>query len=388
MTRVLVSAADASGEAHAAELVEALRARRPDLRFFGVGGEAMERAGVELVVPQRELAIGGLFEVLGSVPRVWRAWRRLARALARERPDLAVLVDAPDFNLPLARRLRRAAVPVLYYVSPQVWAWRRYRVRKLARRVDRMAAIFPFEPAVYAGSGLRVDFVGHPLVERMTRFREKHDRARARAALGLAPEARIVVLLPGSRRNELKRNLPLYVEAARHVGEREPHAVFVLAVAPGLSRGELEARLRALPAARSLELRIVEGRTHEAVCAADVALAKPGTITMEVALLGCPFVVAARANPLSVVLARYLIRVPSMTMPNLIAGAPVVPEFLQEQAIPERIAEALLELCEGPARELQCTRLARVCAHLGRGGAAERTAEIAVEMLGVASPAA
>jgi lipid-A-disaccharide synthase len=192
---VLGAGGDAWGDAHAADLVRALSARRPELRFLGLGGAALAAAGVEIRVPLREVAVGGLVEVLGHVPRVFDAWRTLERAAREEPTALAVLVDAPDLNLPLARRLRRAGVPILYYVAPQVWAWRRGRIRTLARRIDRLAVIFPFEVAVYAGSGLRVDFVGHPLVDRLAT--EPRDRAAARAALG-TPTARSCSCCPAA----------------------------------------------------------------------------------------------------------------------------------------------------------------------------------------------
>ncbi|MEN8182455.1 MAG: lipid-A-disaccharide synthase [Myxococcota bacterium] len=381
MSRIFLSAGDASGELHAAAFVDALRARIPDARFQGLGGVAMEKAGVELCVHQRELAIGGFVEVVSSARRLWRAWRTVTQALARVRPDLLVLVDSPDFNLPLARRGRRLHIPILYYVSPQVWAWRRGRIRKIARRVDRLAVIFPFEPQEYRGSGLRVDYVGHPLVERMEALRERLDRVGARRALGLDPGARWMALLPGSRRNEIRHGLGLQLECARAVHAERPEVRFAIALAPSLSRESVDEVIARARLPEGLELRLIEGRTHELLLAADVALAKPGTVTVEVTLLGCPFVVAARAHPLSAAIGRRVIAVPSLTMANLIAGAPVVPEFLQEQARPERVARALLALLEGPARELQQERLARVRESLGAGGAAERAAAIAAEML-------
>jgi lipid-A-disaccharide synthase len=381
MTAVFLSAGDASGELHAASFVEALRARLPDARFAGLGGAAMEKAGVELVVQQRELAIAGLVEVFASTRRIIRCWRQLGAALERMRPDLAVLVDSPDFNLPFARRVRRLGIPILYYISPQVWAWRRYRVRKIARRADRLAVIFPFEPGVYAGSGLRVDFVGHPLVERLGASCARFPQGQSRQALGLDAGAPVVALLPGSRRNELRHGLRLQLAVARAVHERRPAVRFVIALAPSIHRGDVEAVLARAGLPEDLRIDLVEGRTYEVVRSADVALAKPGTVTVEVALLGCPLVVAARANRLSAAIARRVVNLPSFTMPNLIAGAPIVPEFLQEQARPERIAQALLELLEGPCKEVQLARFAEVRAKLGRGGAAERAAAIAEEML-------
>jgi len=379
---VLLSAGDASGDAHAAALVRALRARAPGLRVLGLGGVEMEKAGVELVVHQRELAVGGLVEVLTSARRAVSAWRRLGRALEAARPGLVVLVDSPDLNLPFARRVRRAGIPILYYISPQVWAWRRGRIRKIARRVQRMAVIFPFEPAVYAHTRLPVDFVGHPLVESMARVVAAHDRAGARAALSLEPERPLVLLLPGSRRNEVHHGLDLQLAVARHLHERHPRLAFALALAPTLEEADVRARVRRAGLPAGLRLDLVCGRTHEAIRACDVALAKPGTITVEVALLERPLVVAARAHPISAFLARRLVRVPSLTMPNLIAGASVVPEFIQQDARPERIGAAVESLLEGPARELQLARLAEVRRRLGDGGAAERAAAIALGMLG------
>ena len=388
MTTVFLVAGDASGELHAAALVEELRRALPDARFLGLGGAAMEKAGVELVVHQRELAIGGLVEVLRDAGRVVAAWRRLGRALDESRPGLVVLVDSPDFCIPFARRARRAGAPILYYVSPQVWAWRRYRIRKIARRVDRMAVIFPFEPAVYAGTGLPVEFVGHPLVDRLPEPAPGGgERAAARRRLGLDPAARVVALLPGSRRNELRDSLPLQLATARELAGRDPALRFVVALAPSLARESLDALLAREPAAAGLPLSVVERATYDAVRAADVVLVKPGTATVEIALLGTPMVVAARAHPLTAAIGRRVVHVPSLTMVNLIAGAAVVPEFVQEAARPERIAAAVRELLDGPAGPAQRRRLADLRERLGGGGAARRAAEIAGEMLrGAARP--
>jgi lipid-A-disaccharide synthase len=381
MTTIFLSAGDASGELHTAALVDALRRLRGDLRFLGLGGAEMEKAGVELVVHQRELAIGGLVEVLRDVRKVFGSWRRLGRALRESRPDLVVLVDSPDFNLPFALRARRLGVPILYYVSPQVWAWRRYRIRKIARRVDRMAVIFPFEVDVYAGTGLDVEFVGHPLVERFA-GRSTADRGALRAALGHAGDEPLVALLPGSRRNEIRDSLPLQVRCACALRERIPSVRFALAIAPSIPRAAVEAALAQLPEAAELDLSLHEDRTYDVIEAADVALTKPGTVTVEVALLGTPMVVAARANPLTAAIGRRVVKVPSLTMVNLIAGAPVVPEFIQENAKPERVAGALAELLVGPCGDAQRRRLAAVRDQLGAGGASERAAKTVLAMLG------
>jgi lipid-A-disaccharide synthase len=380
MSWVLVSAGDASGDLHAAALVRELRARRPDLRFGGVGGVALEKAGMDLLVHQRDLAIGGFLEVLSSLRRVYRAWRRMGRALRELQPLLLILVDSPDFNIPLARSARRGGVPTLYYVSPQVWAWRRGRIAKIARRVDRMAAIFPFEPGVYAGTGLRVDFVGHPLVESLTNLAAGESPRRLREELGLDPKAKLVLLLPGSRRNEIRHHLPRMLATAALLSARRPEVRFALAVAPSLSKDWIAQQVRACGLASGLRLDLVSG-AHEAILACDVALAKPGTVTVEVTLLGRPLVVLGRGNPLSAAVARRIVAVPSWTMPNLVAGRPIVPEFLQENARPERVAAALEAVLEGPERELLLARLGAIRERFGKGGAAARTAAIAEEML-------
>lgn len=381
MTTILLVAGDASGELHAAAVAAELRQLLPGVQLLGLGGPEMEKAGVEIVVDQHEIAIGGLVEVVRDVGRVVSAWRRLGRALRERKPELVVLVDSPDFCIPFARRARRAGAKVLYFVSPQVWAWRGYRIRKIARRVDRMAAIFPFEPQVYAGSGLRVEFVGHPLVDRIPPPAGPAEGREARRRLGLPEAARVVALLPGSRRNELRSSLPLQLGAAQLLRQWDPALRFALALAPSLPRAALDAQLAAEPAAPGLALDVFEGATYDVVRAADAVITKPGTATLEIALLGTPFVVAARANALSAAIGRRVIRVPSLTMVNLIAGEPLVPELLQEAARPERIAAAVRELLAGPAGALQRRRLAEIRERLRGGGAARRVAEIAREML-------
>jgi len=377
---VLVSAGDASGELHAAAVIEALRARVPELEVCALGGPALEKAGARILVPQRELAIGGLIEVLGDLGRVARAWRRITRALREQRPDLVVLVDSPDFNLPLARRAKQLGLRVLWFISPQVWAWRRGRVRKLAARVDRLAVIFPFEVAAYAGTGLRVDFVGHPLVDRLAPI-ARRSPAECRAALGLSAERPLVALLPGSRRNELASNLALQLDAARALHAQDPRIAFALGVAPSLARADVARAVAAARLPSLLDVTLVEQRTHELARAADVALTKPGTVTVEMALLGTPQVVAARVPRASAFAMRRLVALTHWAMPNLIAGSEIVPELLQEDAEPARIAQALRSLLAGPARSGQLAALARVREALGPGGAAERTAEIALELL-------
>jgi lipid-A-disaccharide synthase len=377
--QILVSAGDASGDVCAAELVRALRARRPESQFFGLGGPECERAGVEIVVPQRELAVGGFAELAPELPRVLRAWRALGRALREREPDLALLVDSAGFNLRFARRARRQGASVLYYVCPQVWAWRGYRRRALLRRADRLALTLPFEPAYYAQGGARVSYVGHPLVDRLDARAAELTRERARAALGLAAEAQVAALLPGSRRGELRNGLDLFLAAGSRLRARRPHVQCLLPVAPSLDPAAVAARVREL----ELEdcVKVLAGSALEALAAADVALVKPGTATLEAALLGTPVVVAGRASVVSAAIARRLLRVNSLVLPNLILGAPVVPELLQEQAQPAALAALLDERLLSAARVDAVRLRTELRTALGDGGAAQSAAELAVELL-------
>jgi lipid-A-disaccharide synthase len=380
---VLVSAGDASGELHAAGVVEELARRRADLAWSGLGGPALARAGVTLHVAQRELAIGGFLELARDLPRVAGAWRRMTRALAAERPRLALLVDSPDFNLPLARRAKRLGVPVLYFIAPQVWAWRRGRARTLAQRADRLAVILPFEKEAFAGTGLRVDFVGHPLVERLAGIAAREPRA-LRRSLGLADERPLVALFPGSRRNEIAANLPLQLAVARALHALDPRIQFALAVAPSLEAGALERAVGAARLPSGLDLALVAGEGHALARCADAALSKPGTVTLELALLGTPQLVAARVPVWTALALRRLVSVRWWALPNLIAGEELVPELLQEAARPQPIAEALLRLVGGPEGAAQRAALARVRQALGAARATARVADIVEEMLGPA----
>ncbi len=383
MTTLLLSAGDASGDLHAADFVRSFRERHPGARFVGLGGPAMREAGVELVADQRALAVGGLVELAGSLTRVVGAWRRLTAALARCRPDLVVLVDSGGFNLPFAARVRRRCkVPIFYYVAPQVWAWRVGRIRKLARRVDRLAVILPFEERLYRDTELRVDFVGHPLIDPLRDLRKRLGREAARERFGLASQDRIVTLLPGSRRNEMDSHLQVQLEVARLLHEREPRMRFLLPLAASLPDDYRRVAEAALPP--GFPLQVLAGGAREAILAADVVLAKPGSVTLEAALLARPMVVMGRAHPLTAWLLRRVVRVDSLTLPNLIADEAIVPEFLQQDATPGRLADAVEKLFCGPERDAQLERLAAVCGALGPGGAVGRACEIAEEMLATA----
>ena len=382
MPTVLISAGDASGDGHAAGLATKLRERVPDVRLVGLGGDALRKAGVELIADQGDLAVGGLVELLGSAARVGRAWRRTNAALRALRPDLLVLVDSAGFNLPLARRARRlGGTRVLYYVAPQIWAWRPGRLRKLVRRVDRVAVIHPFEPDAYRGAPIEVEFVGHPLVDELTALRQACDRDEACRRLDLDGGRRWIALLPGSRRNEVDRHLPVLLETARRLHAAGPGTGFVLAAAPSVDTAQVTARLRASSAAEGLALEVRSGRAREVMRACDVVITKPGTATVEAMLLERPMVVIGRAHPLTAALVGRLVRVPWLAMPNLLAGRQIVPELLQAEATPARIAAAAAALQDDAAASEQRRARAAAATRLGPGGASQRAAGIAEAML-------
>jgi len=371
--KVFLSTADASGDMHAAAFVEALRKRVPELDVFGLGGSALAAAGFRPVVAQDEIAIAGLIEVLGSAPRVLGTYARLRRALTAEPPDLAVFVDSPDLNLPLASVAKRHGIPVLYYVSPQVWAWRAGRVRKLARRTDHMAVIFPFEAEFLRAAGVRAEFVGHPLVERLAPLAHERDRSALARALDLDPARPVLGLLPGSRHNEVERNWPLMREAAALLRGAIPELQVQLIVAPTLPAESFSA---------PEWMRVQRGRSHEAMAVSTCLISAAGTATIEAAILGVPLVVAHRTSPVTFELARRLATVSSSCMVNLVAGEGVVPERIQSQARPAAIASLAARLLRDPAARAEMQRgLARAVARLGPPGAAERVADLALALV-------
>ncbi|HUX66790.1 MAG TPA: lipid-A-disaccharide synthase [Terriglobales bacterium] len=373
---IMIVAGEASGDAHAAELIAALRQLHPPLRFFGCGGERMAAAGCELLVSSSELAVMGLVEVLAHLPRLHRLWRRLRQALLQRRPRGLILVDFPDFNLRLAAAARAASIPVVYFVSPQIWAWRRRRVKLIRRDVARMICIFPFEQAFYARQGLEVASVGHPLVERVERARASLPSAPAwRARLGAAPAAELIALLPGSRQRELDFHLPVLLAAAAQLRQASaaPPPEFVLPVAPHLSAAAIAA---ALPPALAPFLHLVPAaELYPALAHARLAFVASGTATVETALLATPMVVVYRLSPLSYRLGRRLVRTPHVAMVNLIAERAVVPELLQADLHPAALlAWAQRLLPDTAERRQMLADLAQVRLRLGPPGAIARAA--------------
>ena len=371
---VLLVAGEASGDMHGADLVAALRARVPGVRVRGIGGVKLRQVGMETIIDATTVATMGLVEARERLGAVWRAYRTMRALVRDEHPDLVILIDFAEFNLALAGVAHRHGVRVLYYISPQVWAWRRGRIRKIARRVDRLAVVFPFEASLYAEAGVRADFVGHPLLDRV---RPTRDRDVTLTAHGLDPTKRLVALLPGSRSKEMHLLLPVLAEAAARLTARGD-CQCVLALADTLSEADVAGTMQGRP----LPARIVAGDTYNLVHASDVVLVASGTATLETALLERPMVIVYRVTPLTYALARRLVSVPFIGMPNLIAGRTIVPELIQDDVTPDRVVAEATRFLDDPGYAA-ATRaaLAEVRHALGDGGAAARAAAIAAEMM-------
>jgi lipid-A-disaccharide synthase len=370
----MLSAGEASGDLHGAGLCRELMRLQPGLRLAGMGGALMAAAGMEQVVDSTRLAVVGGSEALGRLPALWRAYRALTGELAARRPRALVVIDFPEFNFRLARMAHRAGVPVVYFIPPQLWAWRRSRVRIMARLVTRVLAVFPFEPPIYERAAIPVEFVGHPLLDAIP---AGLDRSEARRRLGLgqgADEAPVVALLPGSRREEVERLLPVMLDAAARLQAAAPSPTFLLALAPSADRGRIETAIAARgPGAPAL--RILEQRTYEAMAAADVVLVASGTATLETALLGAPMVVCYRASRLTWIGARMLVRIPWISLPNIVAGRALVPEVLQGALSGERLAAEARRLLESAAAaQAQRAAFAELRGALGAPGVAARAA--------------
>jgi lipid-A-disaccharide synthase len=371
---VMLVVGEASGDAHGAKLVEALHRRDAGLKVFGVAGEQLQRTDFETLVGVARLTGMGLVELAGNLKNLWHAYALLKRALKDRRPSLLVLIDFPDFNLRLARLAKSLRIPVLYYVSPQVWAWRKGRVRQIARWVDQMAVIFPFEVPFYGRHGVKVSFVGHPLLETV---RVNQTRETIFAKIGLDPAKPAIALLPGSRHGEVSRHLPVMRDAAIQLG-RERDMQFFCVRASTIDRAEVAAALRN-PA---FQIPIIEEDRYDSINAADLVWTASGTATVEIALLGRPMIIIYRMSWLTYRMARWLVQVDHIGMVNLIAEERLVPELIQNDANPARLVEESRTLLDN--REVRCriaAKLAKLRERLGVPGAAERVADLAFAMM-------
>lgn len=364
---ILIVAGEASGDTYGAQVVRCLKERDPELSFFGIGGRELEAEGVEILWPCHSLAVVGLMEVLGKLPLVYKAWRAIMDRMRTSRPHLAILIDFPGFNLRLARKLKEMGIPVLYYVAPQVWAWWPQRATALARVVDKLAVILPFEGDFFKGYGIEATFVGHPQREVLKKAPSKDE---ARALLGLREGEMAIGVFPGSRKGEMERHFGPMVAACRILKGRYPHLRFFLALVPGLG----------LPGDPD-PLEPFEGGALEVLAASDLMIAASGTVTLQGALMGVPMVVVYKVNPLSFSLGKRLVKVPYIALPNLLLGYPVVPELLQGEATPERIAREVTAIIEDEEKQKRMREGFRMILELLPEGAPARVAEMALQMI-------
>ncbi len=377
--RVGMVAGEHSGDQLGAALIAALRERAPGLECFGVAGPKMIAAGCQAWAGADELAVMGLAEVLRHLPRLLRLRAELAARFTTARPDVFVGIDSPEFNLTLARRLKRAGIRCVQYVSPQVWAWRQGRVRTIGRETDLVLCLLPFESDFYVQHAVRAEFVGHPLADQIPL---EIDAAGARAALGIAHDARVIALLPGSRLAEVTRLAAAFAAAAGWIHGRRPDCVFLAPMASAAVRECFEKQVA--QAAEKAEIRLIDGQAQRVLAAADAALVASGTATLETLLSGKPMVVAYKVSWLTAFLLRTLglVKVPYFSQPNLLAGRPLVPEFVQDAVTGQALGSALLAELDDPAhlRELR-DEFSRIHRELRRGGAA-RAADAVLECAG------
>ena len=376
--RIMIVTGEASGDLHGAKLMSAITAQLPDTKFFGVGGKNMAAKGCEILIPGEEMAVMGIVEIVGHLPVILNAFNKLKREFyGSNKPDALVLIDFPEFNLRLARQAKKAGIPVLYYVSPQVWAWRRGRVKKIAAVVDSLAAIFPFEPAFYDGQDILVKYVGHPLLDE---FEEAGNCQNLRPRLQISQDKKVVGLFPGSRHNELRYMLDTLVESAQLIFDKEPEVHFLVPVANTLSRADIQSRFPT-----ELPVSFIESddaTIYDVASSCDTILTVSGTVTLQIALVGTPMAIFYKVSPLTYAIGKRLIKVDHAGLANIVAEDRIVPEFIQDMATPQNLAnEALRVLNDSRYASDMRSALEQVHTKLGESGCSARVAEMLLQLL-------
>jgi lipid-A-disaccharide synthase len=372
----MIVAGEASGDAHAAKLVLALRAIADrEIEFFGAVSHKLRECGVEEIVNADQLSIVGLPEIARALPTFWSAFKRLREAAIERRPDVAIVVDFPDFNLKLAKSLKRLGIKVIYYISPQIWAWRKHRLRAIKRDVDLLLTILPFEREWYREHGFdRVEFVGNPTI-REVHPESSRDEFCAKHAIDAARP--LVALLPGSRHKEISRILPVMLRTASRLSETRPELQFVIALASARNADEVDEAFHRSGVARgSIDFATVHGETYDALHASDAAAVTSGTATLETAIIGTPMAIVYKTSPLNYRLLRPLIKVEFFGLINLIADEPIASELIQDDFTPETLGDEILRILEPSVNGVFRKKLAGAMEKLGRGGASKRAAEV------------
>lgn len=373
--KILLVAGEVSGDLHGAHLVDAIHRVDPEVQFLGVGGEELKKSGMKLLYPAHSLSVVGITEVFIKVRSILKALRQLKKSLEQERPDLVLLIDFPDFNFRLAQIAHRRRIPILYYISPQVWAWRPNRVKGIARVVKKMIVLFPFEVPLYEAAGVDVEWVGHPLLDIV---KPAFPKEVAFQKFGLDPHRKTVGLLPGSRIHEVERLFPSLLASAHLLQKEIPELQFIVPLAPGLPKTILSSYLKK----NSVPLIVVEGFNYDVMNLSDLLITASGTATLEGAILGKPMIIIYRVSFLSYWIGRALIRVDHIGLVNLVAGKEVAPELIQKEVHPQRIAEEALLILRDPILSRKMTEsMAEVRKKLGLPGAAQRAAHIVLSLL-------
>lgn len=373
--KILLVAGEVSGDLHGAHLVDAIHRVDPEVQFLGIGGEELKKSGMKLLYPAHSLSVVGITEVFIKLRSILKALRQLKKSLEQERPDLVLLIDFPDFNFRLAQIAHRRRIPILYYISPQVWAWRPNRVKGIARVVKKMIVLFPFEVSLYEAAGVDVEWVGHPLLDIV---KPAFPKEVAFQKFGLDPHRKTVGLLPGSRIHEVERLFPSLLASAHLLQKEIPELQFIVPLAPGLPKTILSSYLKK----NSVPLIVVEGFNYDVMNLSDLLITASGTATLEGAILGKPMIIIYRVSFLSYWIGRALIRVDHIGLVNLVAGKEVAPELIQKEVHPQRIAEEALLILRDPILSRKMTEsMAEVRKKLGLPGAAQRVAHIVLSLI-------
>jgi lipid-A-disaccharide synthase len=372
---IMIIAGEASGDMHGANLVREMLKMNPELSFYGIGGKRLQEEGVELLADASSMAVVGMTEVISKLGTILKTMSEMKKSLDERKPDLVILIDYPDFNLPLAKAAKQRGIKVFYYISPQVWAWRKSRIKQIKKNVSKMAVILPFEVEFYREEGFEVNYVGHPLLDMI---KNDFPKQASRKKVGLAENQTTIALLPGSRVSEIRQLLPEMLSAAEILQQSITDVQFVLPLAETLE----EKTVTEFIAKSNINIKVIPGNTYEVISAADLALVASGTATLETALLGVPMVIVYKISLISYCIGRVFVSVKNIGLVNIIAGKTIVPELLQGDANGKRIAaEALSILKSEEKMNATIKELSDIRAKLGEPGAAIRTAQLAINML-------
>lgn len=371
----MIIAGEASGDLHAAKLVRAINELQPDIHFFGIGGSNMRAAGVDTLVDARDMAVVGLVEIWAHRKIIFGALRQMRELLHQQPPDMLILVDYPEFNLRLAKTAKQLGIKVLYYISPQIWAWRQHRVKTIRQRVDHMAVVFPFEVAFYQQHHVPVTFVGHPLVEEVS---SSASPVVLRQTFGFTSHAPLIGLFPGSRHSEVKRLLPIILQSAVLFKQRHPDAQFILPLAPTFTNADVQEYLQGY---EPLGIKLISDRTYDVIAACDAIVTVSGTVTLEIALLGTPMVIINRLARFTYAIVHRMVKIKYIGLCNIVADRSIVPELIQDQATPENIANELQRLTYDKAyRATMLTDMAQIESKLGKPGGIVNAAKLVLAL--------